>query len=151
MKKIYDFFMPLKFVAAGIFTGFIILYMVSGVAYALVTGNSFDYSIPFAFVFQGLILSALVSLLWGLLLGDAVIKKWRYFPRIIVFSLLLMALLGVCYLTFIAMPADWSNFWLITNGVIGLGLIIFSVICELLFKATGRRYTEALRIFQTKI
>jgi hypothetical protein len=51
-KKLVDFVMPLKMFASAIFAGIIILYMVSGVAYALITGEAFEFSVPFVFVFQ---------------------------------------------------------------------------------------------------
>jgi hypothetical protein len=151
MQKLADFVMPLKFLGAGIFTGFMILYMVSGVAYAYITGNTFEFAIPFVFVLQGLLLAALISLMWGIFIGDVIIKKWRYFPRLIMFTLAVMALLAVCFLTFLAIPTEWSWFWLITNGVVGLGMIKLSFISEIHFKRTGKRYTEILKNFQSKI
>jgi hypothetical protein len=151
MQKLIDFVMPLKMFASAIFAGIIILYMVSGFAYALITGADFEFSVPFVFIMQGLLLAALISLLWGIFMNEAVIKNWRYFQRLIVFSISLMALLAACILTFIAIPTEWSWFWLIINGIIGLGLIKFSIISEIRFKATGRRYTEILKNFQSKI
>ena len=150
IKRLAVFVMPLKMFASAIFAGFMILYMVSGVIYAYVTGNDFVYAVPFVFVLQGLLLAALISLLWGILFSDVLIKKWRCFPRLIVFSVSLTALLAVCVVTFISIPTDWANLWLITNGCIGFGLIVFAVVNELRFKATGRRYTEMLKNFQAK-
>lgn len=151
MKKLMDFVIPLKMFGAAIFTGLICLYMVSGSLYALVTGEAFEYTIPFIFVLQGLLLSVLISFLWSLLLSDVVIKKWRYFPRLVVFTISLMLLLTISLLTFVAIPTEWAKLWLIVNGIIGVGLIMFSIISELHFKATGKRYTEALKNFQTNI
>jgi hypothetical protein len=79
MKKIMAFVLPIKAMAAMIFAGFICLYMISGILYAVVTGVEFNYMIPFAFVFQGLGLSVLISILWELFFGNTVIKKWRFF------------------------------------------------------------------------
>jgi hypothetical protein len=151
LHKLAAFVMPLKIFGAAIFSGFIILYMVSSVLYARVTGEAFSYAIPFVFVLQGLLLAALISLFWGLLFSGVLIKKWRYFPRIVIFSLSVMALLAACFLTFMAIPTDWAGFWLTTNGVVGLGLIVFSVIGEMHFQATGKRYTEILKNFQASI
>jgi len=150
LKRLTEFVMPLKMFASAIFAGFMILYMVSGVVYAYVTGDDFTYAVPFVFVLQGLLLSALISLVWGILFSDILIKKWRCFPRLIIFSVSLMVLLAVCVLTFIAIPTDWANLWLITNGCIGVGLIVFAIINEIRLKATGRRYTELLKNFQAK-
>ena len=151
IRRLMEIFMPLKMFASAIFAGLMILYMVSGVGFAFFTGEEgFNYSIPFAFVLQGLLLSALISLLWGVLFSDVFIKKWRRFPRLIVFSFSLTALLVVCVMTFIAIPTDWANLWLITCGCIGFGLIVFAFVNEVRFKATGRRYTEVLNKYKAE-
>ena len=143
--------MPLKMFASAIFAGFIILYMVSGVGYAYFAGvEDFIYAVPFVFVMQGFLLAALISLLWGVLFSDIFIKKWRTSARLIVFAVLLMILLAICVLTFMAIPTDWANLWLITNGCIGLGLIVFAAVNEIRFKATGRRYTEVLNKYKSE-
>ena len=149
MKNLLDFVMPLKIFGSMIFTGFIILYMISGVVYAYISDEAFSYAVPFVFILQGLLLAAMTSLLWGVLFSDVIIKKWRYFQRLIVFSVSLMTLLAVCLLTFVAVPSEWANLWLLTNGCIGVGLIVFSVISEIRFKSTGRRYTEMLNIYKS--
>ena len=151
MKKLIDFSMPLKMFASAIFAGFMILYMMSGVVYAYITGDDFTYAVPFIFVLQGLLLSTLISLVWGLLFSDILIKKWRCFPRLIIFAVSMMVLLGACVLTFMAIPTEWANLWLITNGCIGLGLIIFAAVNEVRFKATGRRYTEILKSYKNTL
>ena len=150
MEKLVNFAMPLKMFGAAIFSGFVILYMLTGILYAHVTGSEFVYAVPFVFIFQGLILAALISLLWGVLFSDILIKKWRCFPRLLLFSLSLMALMAVCVLTFVAIPTEWASLWLITNGGVGLGLIIFAIVNEARLKATGKRYTEILKQFQTQ-
>jgi hypothetical protein len=93
----------------------------------------------------------MISLLWGVLFSDAIIKKWRRFQRLIAFSVSFMALLSVCVLTFMAIPTDWAQIWLITNGCVGLGLILFAIANEARLKATGRRYTEVLDRFKANI
>ena len=149
IKKLINFVMPLKMFASAIFTGFMILYMVSGVGYAFFNSETgFSYSVPFVFVLQGLLLSALISLLWGLLFSDVLIKKSRTSTRLIIFSILLMILLSICVLTFIAIPTDWASLWLITNGCISLGIIVFAIVNEARFKATGRKYTEVLNRYK---
>jgi len=150
MKKLIDFVMPLKMFASAIFSGFMILYMVSGVAYTHAIGEDFTYAVPFVFVLQGLLLAALISLLWGIFFSDVIIKKWRCFSRLIIFSVSLMVLMAVCVITFVAIPTDWANLWLITNSIIGLGLIIFAIINEVRLKATGRRYTEILNNYKVE-
>ena len=148
LKKLMDFFMPLKMFASAIFAGFIILYMVSGVVYSYFTDDGFTYAVPFVFILQGLLLAAIISLLWGILFSDIIIKRWRCVLRLTVFSIFLMVLMAVCVLTFIAIPTDWAQLWLATNGCISVGLILFSIINEIRLKATGRRYTEILNKYK---
>jgi len=148
IKSLMDFAMPLKMFASAIFSGFMILYMMSGVVFAYFSGEEFTYAVPFVFVLQGLLLAALISFLWAVFFSEVLIKKWRCFPRLIIFSIALMALLAVCVLTFIAIPTDWAQLWLITNTCIGLGLIVFAIINEARLRATGRRYTEILNKYK---
>ena len=151
IKKLADFVMPLKIFASAIFAGFMILYMVNGVGYAYFTGEEdFIYAVPFVFVLQGFLLAAMISLSWGILFSDVFIRKWRTFQRLVVFAASLMALMTVCVLTFMAIPTDWANLWLITNGCIGFGLIVFAAINEIRLKATGRRYTEILNKYKSE-
>ena len=150
MKKLMNFFMPLKMFATAVFAGFMILYMVSGIVYSYVAGEDFTYVVPFVFVLQGLLLSAMVSLVWGLLFSDVLIKKWRVGARLIAFAASFMALMTICVITFVAIPTDWAQLWLITNGCIGFGLIVFSIVNEMRLKATGRRYTELLNKYKAE-
>ena len=149
MKKLINFVMPLKALGSMLFAGFIILYMISGAAYSFVTGEKFNYSIPFIFVFQGLILSVLIAGIWGILFNETIIKKWRYFKRLIVFAVIMTALMAGCLAIFFAIPTQWAKLWLITTGLVGAGFILISVIGEIYFRVVGRRYTEILKNFQS--
>jgi hypothetical protein len=149
LHKLANFVMPLKFLASGIFTGFMILYMVSGTAYSYFTGEPFEYAVPFVFVLQGLLLAVLISFLYGIFLSDTFIKKWRFFPRMICFKTAVFILVALCFMTFVAIPMEWAFHWLATLVVVSAGFIIFLVISEIRFKATGRRYTEILKNFQS--
>lgn len=149
MKKLISAVMPLKSFAAMIFTGFICLYMVTGVLCDIVLHQAFVYTIPFIFVLQGLLMSVLISVLWGIFLGDKIIKGWRYFPRLILFSFSLMVILAACFLTFLAIPTNWAKLWLLVSGCIAAGVIVLSIAAELYLRATGKRYTEILKEYQT--
>lgn len=148
MKKMMSYILPAKTFAAMIFTGFICLYMMTGSIYAVVTGESFDYAIPFAFVLQGLILSLLISLLWAALFNNTMDRKLRYFPRLLLFSFALTVAFAVSLLTFVAIPTGWTKIWLIADGCVAVGVIILSFISEVYYKATGKRYTELLKEYQ---
>jgi phosphatidylserine synthase len=145
------FVMPLKAFAAGIFSGLMILYMITGFVFAGFTGEAFNYSIPFIFVFQGLILSILISILWGLFFSNVIIKKWRFFLRHIMFELSLLSLLAICFFTFLAIPTEWSKLWLIVAGILAFGVIILSSLSEMYFKKTGKHYTEMLKAYKATI
>jgi len=151
MKKLVDFSMAVKSFAAMIFAGFMCLYMVAGFLYVIITENPFEYSIPFAFAIQGAILSMLISCLWGVFFSGVIIKKWRYFARMIMFSFSIMILLAVCFLTVSAIPAEWTNLWLIAVGGVGAFVVILAVISEIYFKATGERYTKILQSYKENI
>ena len=148
IKKIMDFAMPMKMLGSMIFAGLIISYMISGVIYAYISGEAFTYAVPFAFILHGLLLAAFTSVFWGLLFSGIIVKKWRFFQRMIVFALSLMALLSVSLLTFVAIPTQWAALWLTVNACIGTGLVAFSVVSEIRFKTTGKRYTEVLNIYK---
>jgi hypothetical protein len=148
MKKALSTVLPLKSFAAMIFTGFMIFYMVAGTLYAVVTGEVFDYTIPFAFVLQGVLLSILISALWALLFNERMDKKMRWFPRLAIFALALTGLLAICILIFTAIPMDWAKLWLFVAGGICSGIIVLSALGELYLKAKGKRYTDILREYQ---
>lgn len=151
MKKLLNFMMPVKTFAAMIFTGLMCLYMVTGSLYAAILEEPFDYTIPFVFVLQGLVLALLTSALWAVFIGEAVIPKMRYFPRLILFSLSLLFLLAVCFLLFLAIPIAWAKLWLIVTVCVTAGVIALSILSEVHLKVTGKRYTEILNEYKSKI
>lgn len=133
-----------------IFAGFIILYMITGTMYAFITGEAFEYVIPFMFAIQAAALSIAISVLYILIFSDLIIKKMRYFKRLIIFLLALLPVFAIC-LVFIPMPSDRMNLWLIIGGAIVIFLIIISILFEAYFKLTGKRYTEILQDYKLKI
>ncbi|MCL2363762.1 MAG: hypothetical protein FWC71_03760 [Defluviitaleaceae bacterium] len=145
MKKLIEFSIPLKAFAAMILAGILVLYMVSGVAYTLLTDADFEYSIPFAFVIQGAVLSMLISVLWGVFLSDVLIKKWRFALRITLFAASLLPLLALCFFVFMTIPADWTLPWLLALGGIVKFVIFLAFLHEWNYKKTGERYTQALQ------
>ena len=151
MKKMLYWLVPVKSFAAMIFAGFIILYVIAGSLYAFITGEPFEYSIPFIFAIQSMILSVIISVLWTVFFGDIIIKKMRYFMRLVIFSLTLLPVFGVCLLVFFAIPTDWAKLWLIVAGAMVIGLIVISLLFESYFKLIGRKYTEILKDYKSNI
>jgi len=154
MKKLLGFVMPLKTYAAMLFAGLMCLYMIGGVLIAYVyptnaaLSEPFSFSIPFIFVVEGLVLSALIAVLWGVFFNSALTKKWRYFPRLVVFSLLLFALFALCLLVFFAVPTNWAKLWWVVAICIEVGVIVLSLIAEFYYRKTGKRYTEVLNTYK---
>ncbi|MCL2387667.1 MAG: hypothetical protein FWC89_09005 [Defluviitaleaceae bacterium] len=150
MKKLVTLSVPIKAFASMIFAGIMVLYMVSGVAYSIITGEAFEYAIPFVFVVQSALLSTIISALWSVFLGGTVIKKWRFTKRLIMFKLSLILLLALCFFTFLAIPADWTMPWFISILAVSVFVVILAMLSEVYFKKTGERYTEALKQYKER-
>jgi len=152
MKRFMSLVLRVKSLAALIFSGLICLYVVAGYLYAaLIHKGPFNFTIPFIFVLEGIVLSILISILWGVFFTDEIIKKWRYFPRLVVFCLIMAALLSICVLIFVAAPTNWAKLWWIVIGAFTAGVVGLSVLCEIYFRVTGKRYTEILEEYKTGI
>ena len=151
MKKFMRLVISVKTFGAMIFSGLICAYMLSGWLYAFVRQDEFNYTVPFIFIIQGLALSVVTAILWEILLGEHFIKKLRYFPRLIAFSLSLVILLAACLLTFVPLPTDWAKLWLIVAGLVAAGLVVLSVLGELYYKTTGKKYTELLERYKAGV
>jgi len=150
MKKLMGLIVPIKFIAGGVLAGLIGFYMVVGTLYARFTGAEFEYSIPFAFILQGAALAVVIAILWEVLFGEKIIKKWRFFKRALVFNLSLVLLITICFLTSFALPADWVHLWLIGVGCIVLGIAAMSGLNEIYYRKTGKHYNEMLRVYKEK-
>jgi len=148
MKKLVEITQPIKAFAAIMFAGLICLYMVSGVLYAFFTNAEINSSIPFVFVIQGMGLTLIIAILRELIFADFIIKKWRFFQRIITFVILLIVLLVICTLTFLAIPTEWSTLWLVSASVLALGVTVISCISEIYYRKTGEWYNEMLRVYK---
>ncbi|MCL2487012.1 MAG: hypothetical protein FWE86_05365 [Oscillospiraceae bacterium] len=149
MKQFMKHLMKIKSFAALIFAGLVCAYMATGYLYSLIFHDNFDYTIPFVFLIQGLALSAAISTLWHLIVSDKIIKKMRWFLRLIIFSALLFVFLAGCLLTFFWIPTNWAKLWLLVAGAVSGGIIALSVIGEIYFKSTGKRYTEMLNDYKS--
>jgi len=150
MKRLIEFVMPMKLIAGGVLAGLIGFYMVVGTLYARFTGVEFVYSIPFAFIIQGAVLAIAIAVIWEVFFGEAIVKKWRFFKRALMFNLSLIALIAICFLTSFALPTDWAYLWLIGATAITLGIAIMSGLSELYYRKTGERYNEMLRVYKEK-
>ena len=140
MKKIMDWVMPAKNLAALVFAGLMCLYMVAGALMPVVRGARFNYTIPFVFVVQGLVLAVVAAAAWLGLLRNTTPHKWPYLPRLAAFSGLLVVALAACLLTFFLMPTDWAKLWLIVAAAVMAGVVALSAAGEAYFKSTGHRH-----------
>jgi hypothetical protein len=134
-----------------IFAGLIVAYVVVGWLYSTVTNSQFTYAIPFIFVVQGLILAFAISVLWYLIFTEAVFKKLRYSIRLISFVLVLVLVLTGFLATFFVYHTDWAKLWLIVAGLFVLVTAGISVLGEIYFKITGKRYTQLLNNYKENI
>ena len=148
MKKLFYYTVPVKSFTALIFAGFIILYMITGFLYAFITGEAFEYAIPFVFAIQAAALSVIISVLGFFIFGDIIIKKMRNYLRLIIFALILLPVFALCFWVFYII--GWTNLWFIIGGFMIIGLIIISVLFEIYFKLIGKRYTEMLNFYKTQ-
>jgi hypothetical protein len=151
MKKLFYWSVPIKSFAAMIFAGFIILYMIIVTIYAVITGEAFEYAIPFMFAIQAVAVSVVISILWTIIFSDIIIKKMRYFLRLIIFSAALLPVFALSFLVLFVSHADCIKLWLVILGAMILGLIIISLLFETYFKLIGKRYTEMLKDYKSKI
>jgi hypothetical protein len=151
MKKLIDFVMPIKFFAAMIFFGFIVLYVIGGIAYSIITDNRIETAVPFIFIFQSIGLSVVIALVGSLFFNDIIIKGSRFFVRYFLFALLTFVLLTTSFLTFLSIPAEWVVFLFVTLLALFIGITIFLVINEQYFKKTGERYVSILNAYQKNL
>lgn len=146
MNKMMAFVLPMKNFAAMIFSGFIILYMVTGVFYGSIYKQTFDYKIPFTFVLQGLVLALLISYFWFILFHPK--RKSRTFIRLIAFAMIVFGLVNFSALLLFAASTEWAALWMVTTMMISIGVIIIALLGEYFFRKEGKRYTEKLKDYQ---
>jgi len=151
MKKLMYWSILLKSHAAMFLTGLIVLYMVVSTGHALITGESLELAIPFAYVIQSMVLSVIISVLWVVFFEDNLIKKARYFVRLIMFSLSLIPIFAVCLWLFYVISSEWTFLWVAIAGLLIVGLIIISLLFEVYFKLEGKRYTNVLMRYNSQV
>jgi len=142
--------LSLKTLAALLFAGFICAYIVAAYLYAAVIGEPSTFSLPFIFIYEALGLSVVIAVLWRVLFNEQRAQKRRFFPRLIIFAVLLMLALVVCLLIFFPFHTNWAKLWLLVAGAVVGVVILLSIVAELYLRQTGRRYTELLREYQAK-
>ena len=86
MKKLMRLIMPVKTLAAMIFAGLMCAYVVAGALYGIIIYPGFEYTVPFIFVIQGIVMSIVIAALWKYLLDGYWINKMRYFTRLVIFA-----------------------------------------------------------------
>jgi len=150
MKNLITFVMPVKMIAGGVLFGFIGFYMVFGILYSRFTGAEFEHSVPFTFIWQGAALAIAIAISWEVFFGDAVIKKWRFFKRALMFNLSLIILTTICFIVSFALPTDWDYLWFVGIVAITLGMAIISGLFEIYYRKAGEKYNEMLQIYKKK-
>ena len=151
MKKLIRFIMPVKTLAAMIFAGLMCAYVVAGALFGLIVYPGFEYTVPFIFVIQGVVMSIVIAVLWEYLLGGYWFKKMRYFPRLIIFAASMTILLSLGLLTFIPWHTNEAKLWLIVAGFVIAAIGVLSIIGEVYYRVTGKRYTKILENYKVNM
>jgi len=152
MKTFIREILAAKTLAAMIFAGFMCAYVVAGYLYSLVFPRAaFNFTIPFIFVLEGVVLSVVVTALWRLLISDNAPVKWHFSVRLIIFALLLLIALALCVLVFFPFPTYWAKLWWIVIGCVTAGIGALAIIGEIYSRVTGKRYTEVLKKYQAEL
>ncbi|NMC55884.1 MAG: hypothetical protein GYA50_01505 [Eubacteriaceae bacterium] len=151
MKKFISFLFYIKSFASMIFTGLILAYIAAGWLYSIVMHEQFNYTIPAIFVLQGIILALSITILWYLIFTDAVLKKLRYWIRLICFVLILSLVLTGLFLMFFTYHTDWARLWIIIAMLFVCVTAGISVIAEIYFRLTGKKYTQVLENYKKNI
>ena len=146
MKKLMAFVMPAKSLAALIFAGLMVLYVIAGYIVPAIQGAPFDFTVPFIFVIEGVVLSIAIAAAWqGLFAAN---RRWRFLPRLVVFCLLLVVLLALSVLVFFGWHTDWAKLWWIVVAAVMAGIVLVAIAGEIYYRVTGQRYTQLLRAYQ---
>ncbi|MCL2483634.1 MAG: hypothetical protein FWF43_09535 [Propionibacteriaceae bacterium] len=145
MSRVVEVVMSAKTLAAMVFSGLMVLYLIGGALVTPVFGVSFNYTVPFIFVIEGLVVSVLISVVWTWLFGDQTHSTTRYFPRLVIFCLAMAVMLTLSVLVFFGWHTDWAKLWWIVMACVMAGIVVVSVIAEAYFRRTGRRYTQILQ------
>jgi len=143
--------MPVKTLAAMIFAGLMCAYVAAGALYGLIVYRGFEYTVPFIFVIQGVVMSIVIAALWEYLFGDDWIKKIRYFPRLVIFSASMTVLLTLGLLAFIPWHTNEAKLWLIVAGFVIAAIGVLSIIGEAYYRVTGKKYTKLLEEYKANM
>ncbi|MDR2546114.1 MAG: hypothetical protein LBC96_01210 [Lachnospiraceae bacterium] len=149
MKKMLDWLVPVKSLAAMFFTGFIVLYMIIGVGVSYIGGTSSLDSgkvaaIPFPYVLQSMVFAIVMALLWSALFSDIWIEKMSYFVRLFVFVMVLFIVFTGYGFILYFYDQEFSYLWVAVPYLVLVGIVITSLIFRGYFQILGRRYTAAL-------
>ena len=142
MKKLIEISVAIKSVAAMVFAGQIIIYLIIGTFFGL-TG------MDFILIWQTVAIATITGILHYIAFTESVIKKMRYSIRLIVFSLPLYTIIAAFALIFKWFPSTLYTWILFTVFF----LIVFGVLTaafEIYTKITGKKYNESLEAYNRK-
>jgi hypothetical protein len=151
----------IKAMSAFIFSGLILAYIIVDYLYSIylhvlvkseqnIKHVEFVSNMPFIFILRDLLLAILIAVFWQIFLTDYVIKKMRYYLRIILFVGVLSILMFGFFMIYYVAPMNWAKLWLFVAGLFVIMIAIISIVCELYFRKTGKRYTESLEEYKKK-
>ena len=137
MKKILEAAVELKTWACLSFTAAVLIYTVCSLAFG-------ERSMDLVMVFELLGLSVGATLLQFVCFSGKVIKKMRYSVRMLVFSIPMFGVAGLCAVLFRWFPIQDPWAWIIFAAFYLLGFIGITLGFEIYYWATGRKYNGLL-------
>ncbi len=143
MKKLVEITMSIKSFGAMIFAGLLILYTVIGGFFGL-------QELSFSLVWQALFIALIASGIYFVAFSESVFPHLKPIVRFLIFSIPTLAVLSVFALFFKWFPTDNIAYWLIFGAAYLLLFGILIVVVKMLFKITGKRYTDLLSAYQAK-
>jgi hypothetical protein len=112
--------------------------MIVGYISTLITGTEFYFSLPFAFILHGVIITLIISGVWVMLFG--LNKSWKFIVRYSLFLITLIILYVLSIFNPIMNSIAGYHLWLICSFIVVFGSMTgFSIANEKYFINKGER------------
>ncbi len=143
MKKFTETLIAIKSAAAFIFVGQVMVYVV------VMMISGYANTVPFSFIWQALAISLITALLQYVFFDDRVIKRMRYSLRIVLFAIPLLAFLSAFAFIGRWFPVEKAGAWLLFAVIFLVVLAVTTVVFEIYYRITGKKYTDRLQSFRS--
>jgi len=140
MKRLLEVSVAIKSVAGLVFAGQILVFVIVGTFFGLT-------DMPFAFIWQAVVIAAVTGVLHYVAFTEEVIKKMKYSLRLVVFSIPLYAMLAAFAAVFQWFPSGVVS-WFLFTAVFIFVFGIFNTAFEIYSRITGKKYNESLSAYK---